>query len=99
MTMIWFKKKAIGSLESTLSIRPWKPDFRPDIANIASVAVWVRRPHLPIEYYHLEALKEIGQAIGTVLHIDTHTASEARGRFARLCVQVDINKPLIYTIL
>lgn len=52
-----------------------------------------------IEYYDIEALKEIGQAIGTVLQIDTHTAIEARGRYARLCVQVDIDKPLIYTIL
>ncbi|KAL0015066.1 hypothetical protein SO802_002135 [Lithocarpus litseifolius] len=85
--------------EHFLSIRPWEPNFRPDTANIASVAVWVRLPLLPIEYYHPEALKEIGQAIDTVLRIDTHTALEARGRFARLCVQVDINKPLIYTIL
>ena len=82
-----------------LSVRPWVPNFRPDIANIASVAVWVRLPHLPIEYYNAEALKEIGKAIGTVLRIDTHTASEARARYARFCVQVDINKPLIYTIL
>ncbi|KAL0014671.1 hypothetical protein SO802_001740 [Lithocarpus litseifolius] len=76
-----------------------EPNFRLDTANIASVAVWVRLPLLAIKYYHHEALKEIGQAIGTVLRIDTHTASEARSRFARLCVQVDINKPLIYTIL
>ncbi|KAK9988210.1 hypothetical protein SO802_028449 [Lithocarpus litseifolius] len=57
--------------EHFLSIRPWEPNFRPDTANIASVAVWVRLPLLPIEYYHPEALKEIGQAIGTVLRIDT----------------------------
>nr|POE81054.1 uncharacterized protein CFP56_55205 [Quercus suber] len=85
--------------EHFLSVRPWVPNFRPDVANIAAVAVWVRLPHLPIEYYNAEALKEIGQAIGTVLRIDTHTASETRARYARLCVQVDINKPLIYTIL
>lgn len=81
--------------EHFLSIRPWEPNFRPNIANISSIAVWVKLPHLLIEYYHPKALKEIGRAIGTVLRIDTHTASEARGRFARLCVQVDINKPLI----
>ena len=64
-----------------------------------SVAVWVRLPRLLIEYYDLEALKEIGQAIGTVLRIDTYTATKARGRYARLCIRVDIEKPLIYTIL
>ena len=85
--------------EHFLSIRPWEANFRPEEDNIASVAVWVRLPRLPIEYYDVEALKEIGQAIGTVLRIDTHTATEARGRYARLCVQIDIDKPLIYTVL
>ena len=33
-----------------------------------------------------------------MLRVDTHTASEARGRFTRLCVQVDVNKPLVTTI-
>ena len=83
--------------EHFLSIRPWVSNFRPDTANIASVAVWVRLPKLPIEYYDAEALKEIEQAIGTVLCIDTHTASETRGHYARLCVQVDVNKPLVHT--
>lgn len=31
--------------------------------------------------------------------MDTHTASETNGRFARLCVQVDVDKPLITTVL
>lgn len=33
-----------------------------------------------------------------MLRIDTHTATETRGRFARLCVQVDLDKPLIRII-
>lgn len=33
-----------------------------------------------------------------MLRIDTHTSLEARGRYARLCIQVDVNKPLINTI-
>ena len=85
--------------EHFLAIRPWEPNFDPDEANIASITVWVRLPKLPIEYYDAEVLKEIGQAIGTVLRIDTHTAMESKGRYARLCVQVDINKPLINTLL
>ena len=85
--------------EHFLSIRPWVPDFRPDTANISSVAIWVRLPKLLMEYYDAEALKEIGQAIGIVLRIDTHTALETRGRYTSLCVQVDVNKLLIYTIL
>ena len=52
-----------------------------------------------MELYENEVLKQIGTSIGKVLRIDTHTAMEARGRYARLCIQVDINKPIIDTIL
>ncbi|KAL0011104.1 hypothetical protein SO802_006212 [Lithocarpus litseifolius] len=63
------------------------------------IAVWIRLNELPIEYYNVEALLQIGKSIGNVLRIDTHTASEAKGRFARLCVHIDIDKPLITAIL
>ncbi|XP_023888176.1 uncharacterized protein LOC112000309 [Quercus suber] len=85
--------------EHFLSIRPWEPDFSPATANVSSVAVWIRLNELPIEYYHAEALLQIGKAIGNVLRVDTHTASETKGRFARLCVQVDVEKPLVTAIL
>lgn len=65
--------------EHFLSIKPWEPNFRPDSTNIATVAVWVRLPKVLIEYYDAEVLKEIGQAIGSVLRIDTITATESRG--------------------
>ena len=52
-----------------------------------------------MELFETEVLKQIGTSIGKVLRIDTHTAMEARGRYARLCIQVDINKPIIDTIL
>ena len=42
---------------------------------------------------------QIGESVGKVLKIDSHTALEARGQYARLCIQIDINKPLVNTIL
>nr|XP_023891840.1 uncharacterized protein LOC112003850 [Quercus suber] len=67
--------------EHFLSIRPWEPNFKPSTANISSVAVWIRLTELPIEYYELDVLKQIGKAIGNVLKIDTHTATKARGSY------------------
>ena len=61
--------------------------------------MWVRLNELPIEYYESHILKHIGSSIGNVLRVDTHTAVEARGRYARLCVQIDINKLLVSTVL
>ena len=71
-----------------LSIRPWKPDFKPALASISSIAVWIRLNELPIEYYTAEAL----QHIGNVLRVDIFTALQ-------LCVQVDVEKPLATAIM
>ena len=65
-----------------LSIRRWEPNFIPLEANLSAIAVWIRLPELPIEYYKVSILKDIGKAIGPILRIDTHTASESRGKFA-----------------
>lgn len=71
--------------EHFLSIRPWEPNFLPAMANVTSVAIWVRLNELPIEYYNSEALLHIGKSIGNVLRVNTHTATEDRGQFVRLC--------------
>ncbi|KAK9983866.1 hypothetical protein SO802_033391 [Lithocarpus litseifolius] len=85
--------------EHFLSIRPWESNFKPSLASVTSIAVWVRFLELPIEYYDMEILKKIWKSVGHVLRIDTHTATETRGRYAGLCIQVDINKPLITSIV
>ena len=85
--------------EHFLSIRPWELDFDPASANVSTVAVWIRLNELLIEYYNAKALLHIGKVIGNVLRVDIHTASESRGRFARLCVEVDVEKPLVTAIL
>ena len=72
--------------EHFLSIRPWEPNFKPSTTNVSSIAVWVRLYELPIEYYNVEALRQIGKAISNVLRVDTHTATKTMGRFARLCL-------------
>ena len=59
-----------------LSIRPWEPDFKPALASVLSIAVWVRLNELPIKYYNAEVLQLIGKAIGNVLRVDTFMASE-----------------------
>ena len=81
-----------------LAIKPWEPYFKASGENLSSVAVWVRFPELPIKFYDLEVLKEIGSAIGPILRIDSYTATGSRGSYARLCIQIDLEKPLINSI-
>ncbi|KAL0008135.1 hypothetical protein SO802_009637 [Lithocarpus litseifolius] len=63
-----------------------EPNFKPASVVVSSVAIWVRLNGLPIEYYDREVLMFFRQAIRNVLRIDTYTASEARGRYASLCI-------------
>ena len=59
------------------------------------MVVWIRFLELLIEFYDRSVLKEIGSAIGPILRIDAYMASGSRGSYARLCIQVDLEKPFI----
>ncbi|XP_030941485.1 uncharacterized protein LOC115966379 [Quercus lobata] len=50
-----------------LSIRPWEPNFKPSTASVSTIAVWIRLNELPIEYYEVEVLQQLGNSIGKVL--------------------------------
>lgn len=62
------------------------------------MTVWVRLNELPIEYYDAIVLRQIVQALGTVLRVNIHTALEDKGRYARIYIQVDMSKPLVTTV-
>ncbi|KAJ9184894.1 hypothetical protein P3X46_004579 [Hevea brasiliensis] len=77
-----------------LTVRQWHPNFDPDLAQIEKAMLWVRVPNLPIEYYSHTFLW-VGQRIGVPIHIDDTTLSVSRGKFARMCVEVDLSKTLL----
>jgi hypothetical protein len=78
-----------------LTIRHWSPGFRPSEAKITTTAVWTRLPELPMELYDMDILNRIGNQLGTLLKVDARTVDGERGRFARLCIQIDLDQPLI----
>ncbi|GKV17362.1 hypothetical protein SLEP1_g27876 [Rubroshorea leprosula] len=78
-----------------LTIRKWEPSFDPAKATFTTTAIWVRLPRLPIEYYDVQILERIGNMLGTPLRLDAHTAHQSRGQYARICVQVDLDEPLV----
>ncbi|XP_016173927.1 uncharacterized protein LOC107616489 [Arachis ipaensis] len=78
-----------------LSIRFWQPDFNPLEVTIDRIAAWVRLPGLAIEYYDEDMLKRIENIVGRTMRVDTHTAEKCRGKFARLCVELNLTEPLV----
>lgn len=81
-----------------LSIKKWKPYFVPQNVKVTYSAVWVRLPHLPTEFYDAILLTKVGNAIEKLLKVDACTSSTLRGRYARLCVQISMEEPVLSSI-
>lgn len=55
----------------------------------------MRVSRLPIEYYDARVLTFIRNHIGVTIKVGKNTMSKERGKYVRLCVQVDLTKPLL----
>ncbi|XP_019150527.1 PREDICTED: uncharacterized protein LOC109147321 [Ipomoea nil] len=82
-------------LEHYLIVKPWVTDFDPTSDKTEKMLVWVRIPCIPAEYYNIIFLRKLGNKVGRTIKIDHVTSLVSRGHFARICVEVDITKPLI----
>ncbi|CAN1153892.1 hypothetical protein LINPERHAP2_LOCUS19690 [Linum perenne] len=76
-------------------IQTWRPYFRLEDSTLSTLRVWVRLPGLPFEYFDYNILQRIGDRIGKTVRIDHTTLEGTRGNFARICVEVDLSKPLL----
>ncbi|KAL4304066.1 hypothetical protein GQ457_10G023950 [Hibiscus cannabinus] len=81
-----------------LTVQPWSRLFSTTTDHPGKIVVWVRLPGLPYRYYTRSIIRFIANAIGEVIRIDYNTEEGKRGRFARLAVVVDLNKPLAPSI-
>lgn len=77
-----------------LIVQRWRPFFSLTASISQKVVVWVRIPNLPIELCNEKLLPRIGNTIGNMLKIDKVTSLQSRGKFARICVELDLDKSL-----
>ncbi|XP_028769454.1 uncharacterized protein LOC114726901 [Neltuma alba] len=78
-----------------LAVQRWRPNFDPWEAKVQKkIAVWIRIPLLPLEFFNVESLRLIGKLIGRTLKVDMITHTSERGRFARICIEIDLKKKL-----
>ncbi|CAN1141602.1 hypothetical protein LINPERHAP2_LOCUS12598, partial [Linum perenne] len=73
----------------------WRLYFQLEDSPITTLKVWVRLPGIPLEYYDGAVLKIIGDKIGKTIRFDHTTLERSRGNFARICVEVDLPRPLL----
>lgn len=57
--------------------------------------MWVRFPWLLIEYYTEEWLHKAGNTIGRIIKVDDTTLVTSQGKFARVCVEIGLDKSLV----
>ncbi|CAA7025016.1 unnamed protein product [Microthlaspi erraticum] len=88
--------KAFGSY---LMVQAWSPDFDPLRHEITTTPVWVRLTNIPVTFYHRAILMGIAKGLGKPVKVDLTTLNFERARFARVCVEVNLAKPLKGTIL
>ncbi|KAL9293888.1 putative transcription factor interactor and regulator CCHC(Zn) family [Arabidopsis thaliana] len=88
--------KAFGSY---LIAQAWSPDFDPLRDEIVTTPVWVRISNFPWNLYHKYILLGIANSLGKPIKVDLNTLSFERGRFARICVEVNLQKPLKGTVV
>ncbi|KAL4314331.1 hypothetical protein AHAS_Ahas15G0074400 [Arachis hypogaea] len=78
-----------------LVVQRWRPFFLTSEDIIRKIAVWIRIPNLSIELYNQRFMWRVGSAIGHMLKIDRTTSIHLRGKFARICVKIDLAKKLV----
>ncbi|XP_028770189.1 uncharacterized protein LOC114727667 [Neltuma alba] len=79
-----------------LIVQRWRPNFNPWKVDVQrKIAAWVRIPDLPMEFYNVESLGIIGNMIGKTIKVDRSTSIYDKGGFARICVEIDLQQPLL----
>ncbi|XP_048593543.1 uncharacterized protein LOC125576998 [Brassica napus] len=88
--------RAFGSY---LMVRAWSPEFDPLRDDIVTTPVWIRLSNIPVNFYHRSILMGIAKGLGRPIRVDLTTLNFERARFARICVEVNLAKPLKGTVL
>ncbi|WOL17753.1 hypothetical protein Cni_G26546 [Canna indica] len=77
-----------------INLRPSKPDFKALTEELSSAPVWIQLPDLPMEYWQNSSLFRIASLVGKPIKVDEQSFSWLRGKFVRICVDLDFTKPL-----
>nr|XP_016506018.1 PREDICTED: uncharacterized protein LOC107823827 [Nicotiana tabacum] len=75
-------------------VKVWSGDFDFNKEVLQTIAVWVKYPNLPLNYWGNRALSRISSGLGVPLYADTCTTQVDRVSYARVLVEMDVTKEL-----
>jgi len=78
-----------------LTVQSWSPEFASPFEKIEKTMVWIRFPGLNLVFYDESILLALASTVGRPIRVDINTLDVRRGRFARVCVEIDLNKLVV----
>lgn len=81
-----------------LVLRPWVPVFDTYSTKITHVDQWTTITRLPQEYWEDNQLAFLLSGVRVFLKADEYTLARGKDKFAHVCFNVDVTKPLRGTL-
>ncbi|GLJ29843.1 hypothetical protein SUGI_0589750 [Cryptomeria japonica] len=71
----------------------WQPNFNPQTYVLSDSKVWIRLYNCPLDYWHIDVIKDICKNLGTFVSADDILEDKIWGSFLRICISTNqINK-------
>ncbi|GLJ49563.1 hypothetical protein SUGI_1051240 [Cryptomeria japonica] len=67
----------------------WQPNFNPRTHVLPDNKVWIRLYKCPLDYWHIDFIKDICKNLGTFVLVDNILEDKLRGSFLRICISTD----------
>ena len=88
-----FSKESLRIGSIYMRLIKWTPEFYPGFES-PIVPVWITFPLLPLYWFDKEALFLAASLVDRPLRIDEPTIQRKRLGTARVCIEIDVSKPL-----
>ena len=78
-----------------LAVQTWSPEFASPTSQIEKTFVWIRFPSVNMMYYNESVIMALANRVGRHIRVDFNTQHYTRGKFARVCMEVDLTQPVL----
>ncbi|XP_058190906.1 uncharacterized protein LOC131308106 [Rhododendron vialii] len=78
-----------------LILKPWEPQMVLTKEKLSTIPVWVQFSKIPLEFWTEQGLSYIASALGKPLYADDMTEKGKRLSFAKICVEIHVDTPLL----
>lgn len=82
-----------------LLLTKWRPNFKVMESEANSTLIWIRLSELPLEMFDDKSLLRIGEVVRRAIKVDRYTEVVGKDNFARICVGINLSKPLPPNVL